>query len=373
MLLGDLGADVIKIEHPKGGDETRMWGPPFVQGESSYFMSINRNKRSCTVNLKSPKGVDLIKGFAAKSDVVIENFVPGKADELGIGYAAIKAVNPSIIYASVSGFGATGPYASRPGFDAIVAGMSGLMSITGEPDGEPMRPGVALTDVMTGLFTHAAVNAALFHKQRTGEGQKIDSSLLDSGLAALVNVGSNFLTAGVEGKRFGTAHPSIVPYQSFKTSDGYILIAVGSDSQFSELCSVLGLSELSTESRFAKNADRVAHRTELIPILARTLESQSTKEWLSKLEPTSVPCGPVNNMSQIFSDPHVVDRKIVQEIPHSKLGSVKLVGPAVRYSETPASIRLPPPMLGQHTKEVLKEVLGLSDSQIEELKGQKVI
>lgn len=373
MVLGDLGADVIKIERPGSGDDTRSWGPPFADGESAYFLCINRNKRSVTVNLTDPEGVRIVRELARRSDVVMENFLPGKADELGLGYAALSAENPRLVYASITGFGPDGPSAQTPGYDAMVAARGGLMGITGEEEGSPVKVGVALTDVTTGLFAHGAILAALLARQRTGRGQKIDVSLLESQVAVLINIASSYLIGGKEARRWGTAHESIVPYQAFKTADGHLTIGAGNDRLFARLCTLLGLPELVEDPRFLHNAERVANRSQLIPLLRERFLRRGTAAWLKELETAGVPHAPINTMAQVFSDPQVLHRGMVQEVRHPTAGTIKLVGIPVKYNGTPASIRLPPPTLGQHTDEVLGSLLGFDAPTIQSLRQRGVV
>lgn len=384
MILGDYGADVIKVEDLKG-DDTRSWGPPFITGtgsstsESTYYLGVNRNKRSITVNFKHRDGKELMAALARKSDVLIENLMPGKLDALGLGYDAMRKVNPAIIYASITGYGPDGPSALQAGYDVIIEGEAGLMHITGEPDGRPVKVGVAITDITAGLFTHGAIMAALLARERrraeTGEwiGQKIDVSLMESQLAALSNVAHAYLIGGMEAKRWGTQHASIVPYQSFKTKDGNIIIGAGNDGQFTKLCAILQRPDLPRDSRYKTNSDRVDNRKDLIALIEDILMTENTDTWLEKLRPSGIPSGPVNDMERTFNHPQVKHRNMIEEIEHPTCGKIKMVGIPVKYSMTKPTIRLPPPLLGQHTNEILSELLQYSVSDIAKLREEKVI
>jgi crotonobetainyl-CoA:carnitine CoA-transferase CaiB-like acyl-CoA transferase len=384
QMLADLGADVVKIERPLGGDETRAWGPPWLQhddgtasGESAYFLGTNRNKRSLTIDLSHPEGQRLVRDLAMHADVVLENFKTGGLKQYGLDYASLAALNPRLIYCSITGFGQTGPYAERLGYDFLVQGMGGLMSITGTPDGQPgegpMKVGVALTDVMTGLHATIAVLAALQRRHASGEGQHIDLALLDVQVAALANQAANFLIGGQVPKRMGNAHPSIVPYQDFPTADGYMIIAVGNDSQFTSLCGALGFPQWSSDERFATNPSRVRHRDELIALIRAVTSTRTTAAWIARMEEAKVPCGPVNTLDQVFADPQVRARGLRIEISHPAASAVPLVANPIRLSESPVSYRLPPPTLGQHTDEVLGDWLGLDASAIASLREHRVI
>ncbi|KAJ1802542.1 hypothetical protein LPJ75_006157, partial [Coemansia sp. RSA 2598] len=387
MLLGDMGAEVIKVEHPTRGDDTRAWGPPFKSyerkvpdrptnnlrrtppefpGESAYYLCVNRNKKSIAVDMKRKEGQRILRQLAAKADVVVENFVPGKLAEYGLGYADLHKINPRLVYASITGYGSTGPYSKRPGYDVIIEAEAGLMHITGEPDGPPVKVGVAVTDIMTGLYTHGAIMAALISRATTGRGQHIDASLIQTQASILANIGSNYLIGGQEASRWGTKHPSIAPYEVFATSDGSICIGAGNNSQFASLCRRIGKPDLAADPRFCTNTDRVANRVELVAIINRRLRQMTTKQALDLLEGSGLPFGPVNNIRQTFEHPQLVSRNAVQEISHPFAGRIKMVGPAVEYSESSVAVRMPPPMLGQHTEDVLRNVLGYSDAQLEQ-------
>ncbi|ORZ02934.1 CoA-transferase family III domain-containing protein [Syncephalastrum racemosum] len=378
MMLGDLGAEVIKIENPKGGDDTRAWGPPFAEnkdvadagrGESAYFLCVNRNKKSVTVDMKSSSGRKMLHDLVKECDVLVENYLPGKLSKMGMGYEQLKEINPKLVYASITGYGQTGPYADRPGYDVIIEAEAGLMHITGEPDGSPVKVGVAITDLTTGLYAHSAILAALIKRGVTGKGQWIDCSLIESQVASLANISSNFLVGGREAKRMGTAHPSIVPYQVLPTKDSFVMVGAGNDGQFAKLCNRMELAHLLEDPKFKTNSDRVKHRQELIQTLTDRLKEESTSVWLEKLNGAGFPFAPINNIQQTFEHPQVVARGLVQEVEHERAGPIKLVGPPVKYSDFKASIRLPPPVLGAHTDDVLKNVLGYSDDTIAALRN----
>jgi crotonobetainyl-CoA:carnitine CoA-transferase CaiB-like acyl-CoA transferase len=379
MLLGDFGARIIKVEQPGAGDDTRRWGPPFTtNGESAYFFSANRNKESITLNLKSEEGRAILKQLVARADVVVENFRVGMTERLGIDYPSLCETNPQIIYCSLTGYGQTGPYRDRPGYDTVIQAQAGLMSITGPADsedgpGEPFKVGVAVVDVTAGLYAANAILAALHHRTRTGEGQSIDIALFDTQLSWLVNVASAYLVSGHPPKRYGNAHASIVPYQTMPTADGWLMLAVGNDGQFAALCAVLGCAELASDPRFATNPQRVAHRTTLIPLLEARFRIQSAAQWLEQLLAAGVPCGPVNDIPTALADPQTQARQMVQVVEHPQTGPVRLLGPAPKMSGTPATIRSAPPLLGEHTAAVLREFCGYEDEQIAELRKKGVI
>ncbi|XP_051466080.1 succinate--hydroxymethylglutarate CoA-transferase isoform X2 [Apus apus] len=326
MNLGDLGAEVIKVERPGAGDDTRAWGPPFAGTESVYFLSVNRNKKSIAVNMKDSKGVKLIRELAAVSDVFVENYVPGKLAEMGLGYEDIKEIAPHIVYCSITGYGQTGPMVQRAGYDSIAAAISGLMHITGHEDGEPVRPGVAMTDLATGLYTYGAIMAGLLQRYKTGRGLHIDCNLLSSQVACLTHVAANYLNFKIEAKRWGTAHGSIVPYQAFKTKDGYIVVGAGTDNQFVTVCKILNLPEVSKDSRYKTNTLRVQNRKELTEILSTRFSEKATTEWLQLFEGSGVPYGPINNMQQVFSDPQVLHNGLVMEMNHPTAGRIAVPG-----------------------------------------------
>ena len=367
QMLGDLGADVVKVERPGTGDDTRAWGPPWVGGDdhpahdmSAYFTCANRNKRSVAIDLSSQDGQALIRRLAAQADVLVENFKVGGLTQYGLDYASLSQVNPGLIYCSITGFGQTGPYAQRPGYDFLVQGMGGLMSVTGqadaEPGGGPMKVGVALVDVMTGLYASNAILAALQHRHRTGEGQHIDVALLDVQVASLANQAANHLVGGLVPQRMGNAHPNIVPYQDFPTADGHMILTVGNDGQFERLCTVAGHAEWATDARFRTNAARVEHREALVALLRGETVKRTTAQWIDALEKAGVPCGPINDIAQVFADPHVVARGLRVPMP-GPAGELSTVASPLRLSATPVSYALAPPALGAHTEEVVREWL----------------
>ena len=373
MFLGDLGAEVVKIEQPEVGDDTRAWGPPFVGGESAYFLCINRNKKSVALDLKSNQAVGLLRRLAEGADVLVENFRPGTMERLGLGERELRAVNPRLIYASLSGFGADGPMKDWPGYDLIIQAWGGLMSVTGMPDGEPTKVGVAIVDIVAGLMLGKAILAALFARERTGVGQKLETSLLEAEVACLINAGSNYLVGGVVPGRWGNAHPNIVPYQSFKSRDGYLVIGVASEGIWRRLCQAIGMPGLADDPRFARNPQRVEHRGELIDILTEIFLQRDTAAWMTLLIDAGVPCAPVQTIDQVFLAPQVIAREMVVEVSHPTAGTLRMAGLPVKFSGTPASIRLAPPLLGQHTAEVLRSWLRLDDSAIDDLKSKGVI
>jgi crotonobetainyl-CoA:carnitine CoA-transferase CaiB-like acyl-CoA transferase len=373
MFLGDLGAEVVKVEQPGVGDDTRGWGPPFTGGESAYFLCVNRNKKSITVDLKSQEGVALLRRLAERADVLIENFRPGAMERLDLGEKDLRAANPRLIYASLSGFGADGPMSDAPGYDLIVQAWGGLMSITGQADGEPSKVGVAIIDLVAGLMLGKSIAAALFAREKLGIGQKIDTSLLEAEVACLINVGSNYLVEGNIPRRWGNAHPSIVPYQSFKTADGYLVIGVASEGIWRRFCQAIGRTEWADDSRFEKNSNRVENRSLLIGLLAEMFLSHSTDEWLKLLNSAEVPCAPVQTVDQVFKAPQVLHREMLVQVEHPTAGPVRMAGIPVKFSATPASVRLPPPLLGQHNEEVLESWLGMNNEEISELKRKTVL
>jgi crotonobetainyl-CoA:carnitine CoA-transferase CaiB-like acyl-CoA transferase len=384
QALADLGAEVIKIERPGTGDDTRGWGPPFLRdaqgnegADAAYYLCANRNKKSVTVDFTTPEGQAIVRSLARDSDVVLENFKVGGLEAYGLDYASLRAVNPRLIYCSITGFGQTGPYAARAGYDLLVQAMGGLMSITGRPDGEPaagpQKAGVAVTDILTGLYATIGILAALSHRERTGIGQHIDIGLLDVQVACLANQAMNYLVSGQAPRRSGNAHPNLVPYQDFPTSDGYMVIAVGSDAQFARLCAVLGLTGLAADSRFIGNKQRVANRRELIDKLCSVTVTQPTAHWVAALEAVGVPAGPINSLDAVFDDPQVRARGMRVELPHPVAGSVSLVANPLRLSETPVTYRSSPPTLGAQTSVVLSERLALSSADIEKLRAKGII
>ena len=383
QILADLGADVIKVERPGPGDDTRGWGPPWIkddQGQdtsvAAYYLCANRNKRSITVDITQPEGQDIVRRLAAQSDVVLENFKLGGLKQYGLDYDSLKAVNPRLVYCSITGFGQDGPYAPRAGYDFLIQGLGGLMSITGRPDGEPgagpMKVGVALTDILTGLYATNAVLAALAWREQSGEGQYIDMALLDVQVACLANQAMNYLATGSNPRRMGNAHPSIVPYQDFPTADGHMILAIGNDGQFARFCEVAGRPELAADARFATNRARVENRSELIPLLNEITATRTTTEWIGKLEARAVPCGPINGLAEVFVDPQVQARGLAVKMPHPEAGEVPLVASPIRLSKTPVEYRRAPPLVGEHTDEILAD-LGVDAAGIARLRERGVV
>ncbi|XP_028659807.1 succinate--hydroxymethylglutarate CoA-transferase isoform X2 [Erpetoichthys calabaricus] len=356
MILGDLGAEVIKVERPESGDDTRAWGPPYIGKESAYFLSVNRNKK-----------------LSKLCDVFMENFIPGKLSEMGLGYEDIKREAPHVVYCSITGYGQTGPMSHRAGYDSIACAASGLMHITGPEDGDPVRPGVAMTDLATGLYTHGAIMAGLLQRQKTGKGLYIDCNLLSSQVACLTHIGSNYLNSKKEAKRWGTAHESIVPYQGFKTQDGYLVVAAGNDKQFAKVCRILNMKQLVEDPKFKTNTMRVQNRKELLAILSARFSEKTTKEWLEMFEGTGVPYGPINSIKEVFSDPQVIHNRLVMEMDHPSSGKIAVPGPAVHYNDFEVTNPLPPPLIGQHTTEILKNMLGYDNNTINDLLKSGII
>jgi formyl-CoA transferase len=382
--LADLGADVIKIERPGLGDDTRAWGPPYAPGadgkptnEAAYYLSANRGKRSVTVDIAHPEGQQLLREMVRDCDVVIENFKVGQLKRYGLDYESLKAIKPDLVYCSITGFGQDGPYAHRAGYDFLIQGMGGLMSVTGErdelPGGGPQKAGVALTDLMTGMYATVAILAALTHRDRTGAGQHIDMSLLDTQVAMLANVGSNYLNSGKRPKRWGNAHANIVPYQTFACTDGHIIVAAGNDGQYQKFVQAGGRPELALDERFATNPLRVKNRDVLVPLLDAMVRERGRDEWIALLEAHGVPCGPINNLDEVFENEQVLARGMQVDLPHPEAGKVRLVRSPMKMSATPATSELAPPLLGQHTDEVLAEVLGKSGEEIAALRKKKVL
>ena len=355
MVLGDLGADVIKVESPEG-DETRGWGPPFAAGESAYYLCVNRNKRSIVVDFKTDEGRRIIHELVKRSDVLVENFRPGTLARYSLDFESASGINPNLIYCSITGFGQTGPLRDKPGYDFMIQAMGGLMSITGEPDGEPMKVGVAVADLFAGQNAVIAILAALHARGQTGKGQHLDLSLFDSQVGMLANVASNYLMSGNLPKRYGNAHANIVPYQSFQASEAWFVVAVGNDRQFEKLCEVIGQSELVSDERFHLNSGRVKNREELISILKPIFLTRTAGEWLSVLENAGIPCGPINTLDKVFSTPQVEAREMLVPMEHAEIGDLRLVGSPLKFSDTSVDYRIPPPRLGEHTEEILKEL-----------------
>lgn len=383
QILADFGAEVIKIEKPGEGDDTRGWGPPFLtnpdgsRGDAAYYLSANRGKQSVAIDMAKPEGQKLLQDLARNSDVVMENFKVGGLKKYGLDYESLKAINPKLIYCSITGFGQTGPYAQRAGYDFMIQGMGGIMSITGQPDGtpgaEPVKTGVAFADVFTGLYATIGVLAALHHRDKTGEGQYLDLALLDSQVAVLANQALNFLVGGKAPKRLGNAHPNIVPYQTFATADGFVIIAVGNDRQFREYTKIAGVPEVAQDPRFLTNSDRVGNREALIALLVEPMKQRKTAEWIAALEAAAVPCGPINTIDQVFADPQVEARGL--NITLARADGTKTPGVAnpVRFSATPIEYSTAPPALGNATEEVLRRVLGLTPEQVGKLRDSASI
>lgn len=382
--LADLGAEVIKIERPGSGDDTRDWGPPFLKDktgtethESAYFLSVNRGKKSVTLDISKPEGQKVARDLASKSDVVIENYKVGGLKKYGLAYDDLKSINPKIIYCSITGFGQTGPHAQRPGYDFIFQGMGGLMSITGERDGEPgggpQKVGIAITDVLAGMYASLAIAAAIAHRERNGQGQYIDLALLDTIVAFGANQILNYFTSGEVPRRYGNAHANLLPYEVFATADGHVILAAGNDGQFASFCEAAGRPELAQDGRFRTMPDRIRHRAELIPLVREIMRRRPSRDWIARLEAANVPCGPINDYKEVFDDPQVKHRGLKIEMSHPLAGTTSGIASPMRFSETPVTYDLPPPMLGQHTQEVLKGVLAMKDAEIERLRKRGVI
>jgi crotonobetainyl-CoA:carnitine CoA-transferase CaiB-like acyl-CoA transferase len=372
MILGDLGAEVIKIEHYKTGDETRGWGPPFVNGESAYYLCANRNKQSITLNLKSEEGKEIFRRLVTSSDIVVQNFKAGTMEKMGLGYESLKELNPTLIMASITGFGSTGPYKDLPGYDYIIQAMSGLMSITGEPDGSPMKVGVAIADVLTGLYTCIGILSALHHRTQTGEGQEIDISLLDCQVSSLINVASNYLCSGVIPGRLGNQHPNIVPYQVFSAMDGELVVAVGNDEQFKRFAAALGRPVLAEMDEFIHNENRIENKTKLIPICEELLSKKTKQEWKEILDAAGIPNGPINTVREMFDDPQIKAREMVVEMDHPLIKDLKLTGSPIKLSKSPVKMRHHPPLYGEHTEAVLEQI-GYQPDEIKKFKQNKII
>lgn len=388
QTLADLGADVIKVERPGSGDDTRGWGPPFVKDsagadttDAAYFLGTNRNKRSITVDIARPEGQALIRRIALQSDVFVENYKVGDMARYGLDFVSLHALNPRLVYCSITGFGQTGPYRDRAGYDYAIQGMGGLMSVTGPSRAEiadnasgggPQKVGVAVADLFTGMYAATAILAALRHRDLTGAGQAVDMALLDTQVAMLANLGAAYLTTGVAPQRVGNAHQNIVPYQVFEVADGHMIVAVGNDGQFAKFCAVVGQPDLAQDPRFTRNADRVRHRATLVPLLAALMKARNRGDWLESLEAAKVPCGPINDLAEVFADPHVQERGMTVQMPHPAAGSVELVASPMKFSATPVQYRRAPPLLGEHTGELLRE-FGLLDAEIAVLRETKAI
>ncbi len=380
MMLGDLGADVIKVERPGHGDESRGWGPPFVAqpygpypGESAYFLSANRNKRSITVNLKSPEGQEIVRHLATLSDVFVENFRTGVLDGMGLGYDHLRSANPRLVYCSISGYGRTGPYADRPGYDAVIQAEGGFMGITGPEEGPPSRAGMPIVDITTGMFAATAILAALRARDVTGEGQLLDVSLLDSQVALLTNIASNYLVGGEGHRRLGNAHPNIAPYEAFPARDRWFILAAGNERLWAILCDVIGQPDLKDDPRFSDNNARVTNRPALRQVLDAAFQARDADEWLAEFHQAGLPCGPINTVPEVFAHPQARARDLVLEADHPTAGTVWFPGFPYKLSHTPAAVRHPPPLLGQHTDQVLQELLGYSTDQVAAFRERKII
>ena len=384
QVLADYGATVLKVEHPQGGDDTRKWGPPYLKDatgqetrESAYYLSANRGKRSLAIDFSQPDGQQLVRRLALQADVLVENFKVGGLARYGLGYEQLSAENPRLVYLSISAFGQDGPDAAKPGYDAMIQGMGGLMSLTGLPDGEPgagpQKVGVAVADLMCGMYAVSAIIAALYERDRSGRGQYIDLSLLDTQVAWLANQNLNYLVSGVPPGRQGTAHPNIVPYQAFRTADGYLMLAVGNDAQFARFCGAAAAPELAADARFRTNADRVAHRADLVPQVAALLCKRTTREWIAALEVAQVPCGPINDLAQVFAEPQVRHRGLRMDLPHPTAGTAPGVRNPVRFSRTAVAYERAPPPLGADTAAELKARLGIDESVLAALVARGVI
>ncbi|MBV9654058.1 MAG: CoA transferase [Acetobacteraceae bacterium] len=376
QMLADLGADVVKIEKPGSGDDTRGFAPPFMPGtqESAYFVGVNRNKRSVTLDISKPEGQAIALDLIAQSDILCENFKVGALAKYGLGYEQLRGKFPSLVYCSITGFGQTGPYAPRPGYDSLVQAMGGVMSLTGQPDGEPQKVGIPIADLFAGLYGCIGVLAALRHRDATGEGQQIDIGMLDTHCAWLANQGMNYLATGENPPRLGNQHPNIVPYQVFATADGFMVLSIGNDPTFKRFCENFGLEHLLADERFATNAARVGNRQLVTDTLTPVIAAKPTAEWISRLEALKIGCGPINTLAEVFADPHVQAREVVVQMPHAATpDGVRVVANPVRLSATPPQYRLPPPTLGQHTEEVLRERLGYDHRRLETLRASGII
>ena len=384
QLFADLGATVIKVEKPGAGDDTRAWAPPYLRdaqgrdtSESAYYLACNRGKLSVAIDFTRPEGRDLVLGLARGCDVLIENFKVGGLAKYGLDYPSMAARDPRLVYASITGFGQDGPYAERAGYDFIIQGMSGFMSVTGErdglPGGGPQKAGIAITDIVTGMYAAVAILAAIAHRDRTGRGQHVDCALLDSAVAMMAVMNMNYLVSGVAPGRVGNAHPNIVPYEAFACADGHLILAVGNDAQFAKFCAVAGVPEWAADPRFAKNSDRVRHRDTLVPMVAAVVATRTQHDWLAALEEAGVPCGPINRLDAVFADPQVVARGLRVDLPHPLAGHVPQVGPPFKLSATPAAPERAPPLLAEHTEAVLRERLGLDDATIARLAAAGVV
>jgi len=384
QLLADLGATVIKIERPGAGDDTRAWGPPYLKdaaghdtSEAAYYLSCNRGKLSVAVDFTTPEGRQIVQDLARQADVLVENYKVGGLAKYGLDYATIAALNPRLVYASITGFGQNGPYSDRAGYDFIIQGMSGFMSVTGErddlPGGGPQKAGIAISDLMTGMYATVAIQAALAHRDRTGQGQWVDASLFDASVAMMSVMNLNYLVTGKAPGRAGNAHHNIVPYQVFACADGHVILGVGNDGQFAKFCELAGKPEWSSDARFAKNAERVGNRDILVPLIAAVMKTRTQHAWLDTLEPLGVPCGPINRLDQVFADPQLIARGLRMDLPHPLAGTVPQVGTPIKFSATQPTYERPPPLLGEHTADVLRERLAMSADAIAALAARGVI
>ncbi len=374
QILADYGAEVIKIERPEVGDDSRQWTPPVAPGgEATYFFAFNRNKKSLTVNLRHAEGRRIVVELVRRGDILVENFTPGTMEDLGLGYETLRAENPGLIYCSISGFGATGPSRSRAGYDAMMQGFTGLMSITGEPDGPPVKVGVAVVDAITALYAHGAILAALHHRERTGEGQRVDLSLLESGVAALINAATAYLVAGKVQGRMGSAHPSVAPYQALNARDGALMIGAGNERLWRAFCVAIGAPDWADDPRFDSNSKRVGRRQELVALIEARLQTEDRDTWLRIFAEAGVPCAPINDIAQLFADPQVRHREMIVEVEHRAAGRIKLPGIPAKFSRTPGRIHSAPPLLGQHTEEILTQLLGYSADAIGRLRAEGAI
>lgn len=373
MLLGDMGARVIKIEHPERGDDTRGWGPPFQGSESAYFLSVNRNKESVTLDLKNPAAAAILASLLERADVVVENFRPGTMARLGLGYDTLAERYPRLVYCSISGFGQTGPRSDQAGYDAVIQAEGGLMSITGEAEGQPFRLGVAIADIVSGMFAAQGIAMALFARERTGRGQLVDVGMLDATTALLTYQAAICFATGVPPRRMGNRHPTIVPYETFPVADGEIVVAVGNDEQWLRFCEAIGAAMLAKDARFATNRQRVENYGQLRPLLARQLAGRTRDEWLRDFRKAGVPTGAVRDVAEVLADPQIGDRDMVASIEHATVGAIHVLGVPIKLSRNPGAVRTPPPTLGQHTEAILRHDVGLSDARIQQLRNDRVI
>ena len=373
MLLADMGARVVKIEQPGRGDDTRAWGPPFVGAESAYFLSINRNKESLTLNVKHPRGRELLERLLERADVLVENFRPGTMTRLGFDYGSLSKRFPRLVYCSISGFGQSGPRMKQPGYDAVMQAEGGLMSITGDPSGPAFRLGVAISDIVTGMFAAHGITLALLTRERTGHGQHVDVAMLDSTAALLTYQAAIYFATGKPPERLGNRHPTIVPYETFAASDGEFVLAVGNDEQWRRFCAAAGPESLATDARFATNQDRVTNYAQLRPVLESRLRERRRQQWIETLTSVGVPCGSVRDIGEVIQDPQLAARQMIQSVEHAALGSVKVLGVPIKLSDTPGNVRSAPPTLGQHTEQILRSDLDVSDDDITELRNAAVI